>query len=68
MGGYAMSVYSFCGKYIYIKPSMGGGWVGWVVMLCRYIVSVSNVIFEDEGYLLYTQYTRLSISYSSLYF
>ena len=46
---------------------MGAGWVGWVVMLCRYIVSVANVIFEDEGY-LYTQYTRLSISYSSLYF
>ena len=67
MGRYDMSVYSYCGKYIYIKPSMGAGWVGWVVMLCRYIVSVANVIFEDEGY-LYTQYTRLSISYSSLYF
>ena len=43
MGGYAMSLYSYCGKYIYIKPSMGAGWVGWVVMICQYIVTVANL-------------------------
>jgi len=43
-----MSVYSYCGKYIYIKPSMGAGWVGWVDMLCQYIVTGANIYIKPS--------------------